>query len=328
MTEFKPIIDKIERYHYPPELIQILIDTIPLLCRSKTDVLTFFRGAGIAPKFTSDLAKIVKENRQSISKYQIARTVLTRINEEDESCLKERREILKRITEWDDFSTCWPDDLLKAKGLVSEVRDIVGKKDAFTRMAQEREKEVKTLKEKHAKRAKIEEARKEDISKIRASFFELFSTTNPQARGKSLEKVLNKLFKSFGMLVREDFHLCGDDGEGIIEQLDGVIELDGHIYLVEMKWLQKPVGKETISPHLVNVFNRGGQARGIFISYSNYTEPAITVCREAILQGAVIVLCDLQEIVHLLEHDGDFRDLLREKIKIALIEKKPFQKII
>jgi hypothetical protein len=31
-------------FHYPPELLSLLIDTIPLLCRSKQDVLTFFPG--------------------------------------------------------------------------------------------------------------------------------------------------------------------------------------------------------------------------------------------------------------------------------------------
>jgi hypothetical protein len=32
-------------FHYPPELTQLLINTIPLLCPAKRDVLTFFRGS-------------------------------------------------------------------------------------------------------------------------------------------------------------------------------------------------------------------------------------------------------------------------------------------
>jgi hypothetical protein len=46
-------------YHYPPELLDLLIDTIPLLCRSKNDVLTFFRGSGVPEGLTLDLRRRV-----------------------------------------------------------------------------------------------------------------------------------------------------------------------------------------------------------------------------------------------------------------------------
>lgn len=128
-------------YHYPPELLQLLVDTIPLLCRSKKDVLLFFRGAGVSHSLTEDLWKCVETNRRSISKYEIVRTVLTKLNDRGESALRERRVILKRVVEFEDFSTCWPDDHLKAKGLVSEIQRVVNVKDSFTRMHQERESE-------------------------------------------------------------------------------------------------------------------------------------------------------------------------------------------
>ncbi len=81
------------------------------------------------------------------------------------------------------------------------------------------------------------------------------------------------------ILVREAFTIKGHCGEGVIEQIDGLIELDGHLYLVEMKWWNAPIGVGDIAPHLVRVFSRGGQARGLFISYTDFTEPAITQCR-------------------------------------------------
>ena len=31
-------------FHYPPELFNLLVDVLPLLNRSKQDVLVFFRG--------------------------------------------------------------------------------------------------------------------------------------------------------------------------------------------------------------------------------------------------------------------------------------------
>jgi len=44
-------------FHYPPELFSLLVDVIPLLNRSKPDVLTFFRGAGVSNDMTSDISE-------------------------------------------------------------------------------------------------------------------------------------------------------------------------------------------------------------------------------------------------------------------------------
>jgi hypothetical protein len=41
-------------FHYPPDLMNLLIDTLPLLCRSKEDLLLFFQGAGVPRAATSD----------------------------------------------------------------------------------------------------------------------------------------------------------------------------------------------------------------------------------------------------------------------------------
>jgi hypothetical protein len=79
---------------------------------------------------------------------------------------------------------------------------------------------------------------------------------------------------------------------------DGVISLDGEIYLVEMKWWDKPLGTAELSQHLVRV-SIGNCAGGILISYSGYTDPAIHTCKEA-LAKTVISLCTLQEPVRLL----------------------------
>ena len=41
---------------------------------------------------------------------------------------------LKRITELEDFSTCWPKDEWVAKAYVAEIKRIVDIKDLFTRI--------------------------------------------------------------------------------------------------------------------------------------------------------------------------------------------------
>jgi hypothetical protein len=310
-------------YHYPPELFQILIDTIPLLCKSKKDVILFFKGAGVAEKIISDLIHKVEIDRSSISKYEIVRTTLQRLNEKGEASLRERREILKRVTEYEDFSSCWPTDQLKAKGLVAEVRRITNVKDSFTRMKIEKEKEQKKhIAEKNVIIKKIQK-KNEEIEKIKKDFFSLFPMENPQERGRQLEKVLNRLFKAYDILVRESFSRKEEECSGIIEQIDGVIELDSEIYLVEIKWTHEPVNVDQVSRHLVRIYHRGS-TRGIFISASGYTDAAIKTCKEA-LQKTVIVLCDLYDFVKLLDNRNDLKIWLREKIHVAMIDKNPYK---
>ncbi len=313
-------------YHYPPELLQLLVDTIPRLCRGKRDLLLFFKGAGVIRSNLVDLENKVTNDRNSITKYEITRTILERLNERGESALRERREVLKRVVEFEDFSTCWPADELEAKGLVAEIRRVINVKDSFTRMKIEREAERQKHIEKKWQKAKEEEEKQKQIESIKKDLFAMFSKNNPQERGLSIEDLFNRLFKLNDILVRESFQRIGDKGEGVIEQLDGVINLDGEIYLVEMKWLKNKAGPGDVSQHLVRVFTRGS-SRGIFISATDLTDAAIKICKES-LTKAVIIVCTIEEMVFLLEKQRDLKEFLKKKLEAAIVDKNPFYKII
>ncbi len=313
-------------YHYPPELLRLLIDTIPRLCRSKQDVFTFFRGAGVQNSRFSDIRRQWTDDRESINKFEIARTVLTRLNEAGESALRERREVLKRVVEFEDFTTCWPNDRIEAQGLVSSIQKVVNVKDSFTRINQERESEVRKRRE--AERVKAEEIRqkKETLASIRQDFNRLFTMDNPQERGLLLEDVLNRFFDANEILIRDSFRRVSDQGHGVIEQVDGVIVLDGEVYLVEMKWLKEPVGVGDVSHHLVRIFTRSA-SRGIFISYSGYTNPAIKICKES-LSKLVISLCTVEEFAIIMEKETSLVKFLKAKIHSSMVDKQPFTQVL
>lgn len=312
-------------FHYPPELFNLLVDAIPLLNRSKDDVVLFFRGAGVSDSIINDLALRVKNYREKINKYEIARTVLERINSRGERTLRERREVLRRVVEFNNFDSCWPDDQLKVKGLVASIRDVVNQKDSFTRMNQAREEERNERLAQYQKAVRVKQERTKKIETAKNEFYALFgSSLSPQVRGKKLETALNNLFKAYGILIHEAFHIIGENGEGIVEQIDGVIELKNDLYFVEMKWYKTPVGVGEIGPHLVRLMGRA-EARGIFISASDFTEPAVTQSKE-FLQQKIISLIHLQEIVHLLERQEDMEKFLLEKIYAAQIYKNPYLK--
>ncbi|MFA1261690.1 restriction endonuclease [Xanthomonas campestris pv. olitorii] len=316
-----------EQFHYPPEVFNLLVDAIPLLCRSKKDVVLFFQGAGVVQDDLAEVARTVSVDPGSINKYEIARNVLTRVNARGDSGLGARREIIKRIVEFEEFSTCWPNDQFKAKGVVADLRRIVNVKDSFTRMKQERDAEREQLVARQCaeqaaaaeKRAKIE-----DVSK---RLFTLFAMDDkPQERGKVLEAVLNDLFKVYDVLVREDFRRKAPDTGTVLEQIDGVIELDGTLHLVEMKWLNVPVGMGEFSPHLSRLFMRAN-AHGIFIATNGYTESVLTECRNA-LNLKTIFLCSLQEFVMLLQRRDDLVPLLKKKSQAAIIDKNPYLEVL
>lgn len=53
-------------YHYPPELFELIISVIPLLCRSKIAVINFFEGAGVSNSYLYALKEKVNVDRDAI----------------------------------------------------------------------------------------------------------------------------------------------------------------------------------------------------------------------------------------------------------------------
>lgn len=316
---------KSDIFHYPPELFELLVETIPILNRSKKSVVLFFRGAGISENLYKDISNKLNADRESINKYEIARTILTRINEETDTYIRERRELLKRVVEFESFTNCWESDQYKAKGLVSEIRNIVNVKDTFTRMKQEKENiQTKHSADYNKKVAEIKK-RTELIETTKKEFYGLFSIKNPQERGKKLEGVLNSIFSIYGILVREAFARKGDNGEGIIEQIDGVIEIDNQIYLVEMKWKKDKIGSDDIFAHLGRIYHRTN-AQGIFISASGFSDSGIIASKEALVNKAILVLTDLEEFINILDNEKDLLQYFKAKIRKAIIDKQPYTK--
>ncbi|WP_290565434.1 restriction endonuclease [Akkermansia sp.] len=309
-------------YHYPPELNSLVIEVIPKLCRSKQDLLTFFRGAGVPYKFLEIHQNQLIREKDSFNKYHVTRDVIEMLNKAGETCLRERREILKRITEFDDFSVCWENDQQAAYGLVARIRDLINRKDSFTRMniERQREREARLCEEK--RKSEAEKKKADALQKIQQNFATLFLEKNPWKRGKELEGVLNSFFEYNDILLSEAITIKGDDQQGIIEQIDGVIEYKGKIYLVEAKWESETLGREKIASHLVRGYNRGGCEGGIFISYSAYSPAAIADCKNA-LGTKVFVLFSLEEIFKCIQKDGNFIPILDEKINRAIIYKQP-----
>lgn len=212
-----------------------------------------------------------------------------------------------------------------AKGLVADVRSLVEKHDFFRRLQQA--KEVEAAKHREVVRAEAKRIQRQRAERhaVLKEIQSLATTNNPQSRGKQFEKVMNRLFEVSGILVREAFELIENPGQGISEQVDGAIELDGHIYVVEMKWQRNPVDVDDVSRHIGRVLTRT-ECRGLFISASGYTKSAVSECKQA-MKYAPIVLCKLEEIVRLLEAEDSVSEFLKSKAQKLIIEKQPLAEV-
>ncbi|HTD62831.1 MAG TPA: hypothetical protein VK679_19390 [Gemmatimonadaceae bacterium] len=309
-------------YHYPADLFRLLVDTIPLLCPSKADVLTFFRGAGVPPEIFADFEARVAIDREGVSKYEMVRVTLERLNNGD-ALLAARREVIKRVVEFDHFATLWPNDQPKAQAGVANIQRLVGVKDTWTRIRQHQTDDERRRAAERRGRAEAVTQRQRELSTIYGELCALFDDRNAQRRGRALEQVLNRMFAAYDILVSNAFTVKSASTGGIVEQIDGAIELDSHLYLVEMKWWKTPLGGNELAPHLLRV-NGHAEARGIFIAYPGYTESAIQTCRDMLVRGAVVALTGLDEFVRILEVGADLVAFLRAKVRAAQLNRTPW----
>ncbi len=60
--------------------------------------------------------------------------MLCKLNDLGDAGIVPRREVIKRVVQWDDFATAYDDKRLIAQGLVASVQKLVNVKDSFTRM--------------------------------------------------------------------------------------------------------------------------------------------------------------------------------------------------
>ncbi|EMS72278.1 restriction endonuclease [Ruminiclostridium cellobioparum] len=140
----------------------------------------------------------------------------------------------------------------------------------------------------------------------------------PQSRGFAFEKYLKEFFEINGLQPRGSFKLVG-------EQIDGSFILHNEVYLLEAKWTSKPIDKANLVVFNEKVSSKSGFTRGLYISYSGYSEEALKTF--AVGRTVNIVLMTVQELAILLSQNKDFTGFLWGKVR-ALAEEGDFNKSI
>lgn len=106
------------------------------------------------------------------------------------------------------------------------------------------------------------------LEELRRAFGEVISLA-PQARGYAFERFLTGLFDAAKLAPRGSFRLVG-------EQIDGSFQLDETTYLVEAKWQNPLTDAAELLTFQGKVERKATWARGLFISYTGFTEDGLT----------------------------------------------------
>lgn len=145
------------------------------------------------------------------------------------------------------------------------------------------------------------------------------SETSKQNKGYEFEKYLRDLFDAVGLKPRESYRVKG-------EQIDGSIEFNGNVYLVEAKWTGGPVNRSDLVVFADKVSRKSKFTRGIFVSHSGYVENAVETY--AIGKTPEIILIDMKEMTWALENGIDIEDVLSKKVRKLIEEGKIYYNII
>jgi len=141
---------------------------------------------------------------------------------------------------------------------------------------------------------------------------------SPQSRGFAFEKYLKDFFEINNLQPRGSFKLIG-------EQIDGSFILHNEVYLLEAKWTSKPIDKANLVVFNEKVSSKSGFTRGLYISYSGYSEEALKTF--AVGRTVNVVLMTVQELAIVLSQKKDFTCFLWGKVR-ALGEEGDFNKSI
>lgn len=304
-----------DSFHFPPELMSLLIDTIPRLNRSKKDLLLFFASCGVEDSLLRKYISALAKDKASVNKFNVTREILTALNEGGDRMLGTRRQLLQRVVCFDSFDVCWDNDRDRAKANVAEIGRIVKLKDTVTRFEQVAEREQQSIIRQNQHRLQLIAEKKKQFQTLKNQLMELFSMDNPHKRGKALEAALNNLFDFFQVGIEEAFCVYDEESGKCYEQVDGVIEIGNNLLLVEMKWEKNPIGAEPIGRLIGRTFTKAGVDAAL-ISYSGFAETGVKVANDALSQR-VIILVELRDIVSILNLEKDLKEYFATKIKYA-----------
>jgi hypothetical protein len=127
-------------------------------------------------------------------------------------------------------------------------------------------------------------------------------------RGLKFEKALYHVLAVDKLQPRIGYPIQG-------EQIDGSFVLDGRVFLLEAKWLKKPVPTKELLAFHAKVDGKLSGTLGVFLSMSGYYEKAA----DALTKGKVltVIMFDARDVEACMDKRIGFRHVLEKKLRAA-----------
>jgi restriction endonuclease Mrr len=216
--------------------------------------------------------------------------------------------LMLEVARMDDFSHLrrlddGEEKMAEARAAVAALRDWTKDFQADV-AAQAAAEEVRAEAQARAERQRaVDEARAD----VKARFYALVSSENPQARGTELERLMRALFELYDLAPRAAFVLRG-------EQIDGAFELDHTPFLFEAKWTQAPIQPKELRDFAGKIEEKLENTLGLFLSINGFTDAAV---ESQSSRAPRMLLMDGADLMVVLDRGLDLVDMLRAKRRHA-----------
>lgn len=149
------------------------------------------------------------------------------------------------------------------------------------------------------------------LSQLKDEFGNLAMEKDRAKAGLAFEKFLNRLFEIFQLKPRQPFRVVG-------EQIDGSIDLDNEIYLLELKWENHSLPEADLLVFRGKIEGKSTFTRGIFIALNGIAPQA----RDAITRGKApsFFVMDGHDLMMILSGAIGLLDFLRCRIRLLAEE--------
>ena len=163
----------------------------------------------------------------------------------------------------------------------------------------------------HDEQSAQQRRRSQELAQLKDEFFRLAADHDRSRAGLALEKLLNRLFQLFELQPRQPFRVVG-------EQIDGSFQLDGHIYLMESKWEQKPLPEADLLVFRGKIEGKSTFTRGVLIALNDVTQQA----RNAITRGKSpsFFVMNGYDLTMILSEAISLTDFLRKRVRLLAEE--------
>jgi hypothetical protein len=148
---------------------------------------------------------------------------------------------------------------------------------------------------------------------LNTEYYQMKINPDNQSRGYEFQSFLAELFKLWRLDPRKAFRITG-------EEIDGSIELDNEIYLLEARWRKNPADRNDLIIFSTKVGNKSEWTRGIFVSMNGFDEGALHYLGSHGKLNFIAVRGN--EIDKILKGEIDLIELIKKKVRISAEEKK------